>query len=250
MATRIPAAEAPTVPVVRPLIRPLSPEWTPLRALAAVERDPHTLFLESGGPIGQGARWTLLAFDPLWRLEVRGGALWNVSGEGGGTLTVPGDPLAALAHAWPERIAYEDEGPGLPFLSGLAGYLSYDLKDHLERDPARARRESSLPDLSLGFYDVVFAWDRERGDGWVVSTGLPEPDPRTRESRAEERLESRLRRLESGWIAAPSSLPRGRIESNFTRDEYLRAVDRALEHIAAGDVYQVNLAQRFRVEPS
>jgi para-aminobenzoate synthetase component 1 len=43
---------------------------------------------------------------------------------------------------------------------------------------------------------------------------------------------------------------RTHVSSNFTRAEYLRMVERALEHIAAGDIYQVNLAQRFLAEPA
>jgi len=247
---------------VRPLVRALPAELSPLQALAAVEREPHTLFLESGGPIASGARWTLLAFDPLWRLEVRGGALWRISG--GASAAGPGHPMSALAQAWPERIEYEEEWLGLPFVSGLAGFLSYDMKDHLERYPRRARRESSLPDLSLGFYDVVFAWDRERGEGWAVSTGLSARDPGSREERARTRLEQQWRRIVGAPLAAGSnggSMPvprhthaRGNgdpaIASNFTRDGYLEVVERALEHIAAGDIYQVNLAQRFRLEPA
>ena len=223
------------VEIVLPLVRALQPELTPLRALAAVERDPHTIFLESCGPAAEGARWTLLAFDPLYRLEVRGGALWRVTRDGA-TTQIPGDPLTALARAWPEPKTYEDDGLDLPFRSGLAGYLGYDLKDCIERYPGRARRESSLPDVSLGYYDVVFAWDRITGEGWAVSTGAP------------ERLEAHLAKAASGGDSIDPAFSPGSLVSNFTRDEYLRVVERALEHIAAGDIYQVNLAQRFRME--
>src|SRR2546427_13267568 len=78
-------------PSVVPCVRALPSHWTPLRALAAVERLPHTLFLESGGPAGPGSEWTMLAFDPAWRLELRGGALWRV--EGGRSGAIPGHPL-------------------------------------------------------------------------------------------------------------------------------------------------------------
>src|SRR5690348_17273941 len=116
MATSV----APARQAVRPAARSLPPELTPLRALAAVERDPHTVFLESGGPAGDGARWTLLAFDPLYRLEVRGSALWRVSASGA-TSPIPGDPMSALAQAWPERVRYDEGAPEVPFRSGLMG---------------------------------------------------------------------------------------------------------------------------------
>ena len=255
LAERVESGEAGAgAPVVSPLVRPIPSGWTPLRTLAAVERLPHTLFLESGGPVGAGSEWTILAFDPVWRLELRGGALWRI--EGTRAEALEGNPLVALARSWPEAVTLEPRPPA-PFASGLAGYLAYDLKDWIERFPVRAAREIDLPDLSLGFYDVVWAWHRGSGEGWCVSTGLPELDPGIREARARERLTAQWGTLESAHArtAPPAATPpanahRPRITSNFTRDEYLRMVERGLDHIAAGDIYQVNLAQRFRVEPA
>jgi para-aminobenzoate synthetase component I len=256
-------------PVVTPLVRAIPSDWTPLRALAAVEHLEHTLFLESGGAVGVGSEWTILAFDPVWRLELRDGALLRV--EGSRVEMLGGDPLAALAHAWPERVVMEPR-PTVPFASGLAGYLAYELKDWIERYPRKAAREIDLPELLLGFYDVVWAWNRGTGEAWCVSTGLPERDADIREERAQDRLLAQWRILEPAQVgAAPgtrsvpaharptaphsASAPGGdayqpSVTSNFTRGAYLRMVERALEHIAAGDIYQVNLAQRFRVEPA
>lgn len=228
-------------------VRPL-PGWlNPMRALAAVESSPHTVFLESQGAPGESSEWTLLAFDPAWRLEVSGGALVRV--ERGAAIRIPGPPLEALAALWPPRSAIMDAPPA-PFLSGLAGVIAYDFKDHVERYPARARREWPVPDLSLGFYDTVWAWRRSTGEGWVVATGLASNDPSRREKRAREALEAQWSRV----VRAPDRNRGGhgpatrRADSNFTRDSYCRMVETALEHIAAGDIYQVNLAQRFLVE--
>jgi len=284
--------ERAVVPGVQPLVRELPSSWKPLHVLAAVERLPHTIFLESAGEEHESCEWTILAFDPAWRLELRDGALRRIQrGDGGVELpavTLPGHPLDALAAAWPARVEFgaADGGAGasIPFVSGLAGYLSYDLKDWIERYPSRAVRESPVPDLSLGYYDVVWAWQRSTGKAWVVATGLPEPDPAWRATRAETRLEKQWQVVEeaigaggddggsgdggrdggsgdggsdagepqardpelAAWLAGPPA----EVESNFTRATYRDLVTRALDHIAAGDVYQVNLAQRFRVSPA
>jgi para-aminobenzoate synthetase component 1 len=285
------------IPDVQPLVRELPSSWKPLRVLAAVERLPHTVFLESAGEEHESCEWTILAFDPAWRLELRDGALRRIQrGDGGIELpavVLPGHPLDALAAAWPARAEFGVVGAGaepgagagaeapkagagapIPFVSGLAGYLSYDLKDWIERYPSRAVRESLVPDLSLGYYDVAWAWQRSTGKAWIVATGLPEADPAWRATRAETRLEEQWRVVEAAigagggdggggggggadepaardpelaaWLAGPPPV----VESNFTRASYRDLVARALDHIAAGDVYQVNLAQRFRVSPA
>src|SRR5688572_22523173 len=236
------------------------PEWlTPLRALASVEDAPDTVFFESGGEGGESADWTILAFDPAWRLELRDGAL--VRYENGRARRLDGHPLEALRSAWPER-AEVLGAPPAPFLSGLAGYLGYDFKDWIERYPDRALREWTLPDLSLGFYDVVWAWRRSTGEGWAVSSGLGARDERGLEDRARVRLEEQWQRIEggaaggssaarvagAGLAASGPSCAAPTVRSNFTREAYCRMVETALEHIAAGDVYQVNLAQRFLVQ--
>jgi len=246
---------------ISPEIRALPAEWTPLRVLGAVEASPHMIFLESGGDSVDESEWTILGFDPVWRVELRDRALWGIEGEHAERL--PGSPLEALAGCWPERVLVEPRlAPRLPFCSGLAGYLSYDLKDWIERFPHRAVRDLPLPDLSLGFYDVVWTWRRSTGEGWMVSTGLGQGSSAERSSRARARLQEQWRAVESRVTSAPDPVPASmiahhapsdvhpRVTSNFTRADYMRMVEHALGHIAAGDIYQVNLAQRFRVEPS
>jgi para-aminobenzoate synthetase component 1 len=231
--------------VIAPAVRALPADLTPLRALAAVECAPYTVFFESGGPSAGERRWTFLAFDPLWRVE--------------------GASLDALERAWPGPVALEGAAPA-PWAGGFAGFLSYDFKDALHPYPQRARRESGIPDLCLAWYDVVWAWERGSGEGRVIATGQPGLDAARRAEDARARLEEQWGRVmgAAGAAAAaparpapvcaappPASAPSPpRLQADFTRAEYRAAVRRALEHIAAGDIYQVNLAQRFRVVPA
>jgi para-aminobenzoate synthetase component I len=248
-------------PTIDALLYPIPDEWTPSRALGAVGHRPYTLFFESGGAPGEASEWTLLAFDPLHRLVLRDGRLNHVDA-GGAERALDGHPLDALARAWPPPVRMEEFTPNFPFISGLAGYLSYDLKDWIERYPSQAARDLDFPDLSLRFHDVVWAWQRSTGQGWAIATGLRGDGRdlvdswREREARAAARLMEQRRTLEEGLTdgasrpAPASDRPHATVTSTFTRPGYETMVARALEHIAAGDIYQVNLAQRFRVEPS
>ena len=94
------------------------------------------------------------------------------------------------------------------------GYFGYGLRHHIERLPDRARDDLRLPDLYLGFYEKA---------GEAPLTELPAP--------------AETPELGVGMVA----------ESNFSESEYRTAVSAALGYIERGDIYQVNLAQRFAV---
>ncbi|MHC4781378.1 MAG: aminodeoxychorismate synthase component I, partial [Planctomycetota bacterium] len=134
---------------------------------------------------------------------------------------------------------------GPPFQGGVAGYFSYDLGRLVERIPSRADSDLGLDELWLGFYDVVASTDLETGRTRLVSTGLPQQG-RGGSKRSRERLENFMGRVESGG-SSPGFEVRGELCSNFTRSEYEAAVERCRRYIIAGDVFQVNLSQRFEI---
>src|SRR5439155_21776339 len=61
-----------------------------------------------------------------------------------------------------------------PFQGGAAGYVGYDWGMMLERVPRPRYDDLAVPDLLLGLYDWVIAWDHPAGRAWVISTGMPE----------------------------------------------------------------------------
>ena len=156
-----------------------------------------------------------------------------------------------------------------PFQGGAAGYAAYDLGRTFERLPAPACDEFEMPVCAAGLYDWVVAWDHLQRRAWIVSQGLPETDRDRRRQRAQARAHSVRTALSTGQPHADSgrsrqaSHPQGVIlpatqlarqwpaagvdglTSNFSRDGYLRIVDRAIEYIHAGDIFQVNLSQRL-----
>jgi para-aminobenzoate synthetase component 1 len=149
-----------------------------------------------------------------------------------------------------------------PWQGGAAGLLSYDLGRSLEPIPGPRYDEFGLPAIAMGLYDTCVAFDHANDRAWAISHGLPELDPNCRRGRAAQRLGALLERLDRsppprvGEPVKPpltlaqlapcfDSLRLDRVRSNFTRDGYLRAVARVVEHLRAGDAFQVNLAQRL-----
>ena len=158
-----------------------------------------------------------------------------------------------------------------PFQGGAAGYIGYDYGAVLERLPAPRYDDLAIPDVMLGLYDWVIAWDHRLGTAWLVSTGLPETGaareragagaardgagaaarparPAPRVSRRQRRWRHRDRRL--GARPTRCSGVEGAeaigLRSTFTHRGYLDAVARVREYIVAGDIFQANLSQRFQ----
>jgi para-aminobenzoate synthetase component 1 len=150
-----------------------------------------------------------------------------------------------------------------PFQGGAAGLFGYDLCHQIEKLPRPRVDEFQTPDLAVGFFDWVLAFDHVAGRAWVISSGFPEADPVRRSQRAEQRLEwvrrclahepasglAALRRSvhevsPSRWAAHPIPGLDG-VFSSFDRDRYLKTVRRAIEYVHAGDCFQVNIAQRL-----
>lgn len=232
----------------RPAVRELVPAPDPTDVLLKLQRLPHCLFLDSALKDRELGRYSFLAADPC--------AFWTLPTEHPNPLGFLRDQL----DGW--HTLAEPELP--PFQGGAAGLLAYDLNRHLERIPVPRYDEFQMPALAIGLYDVVVAFDHAENRAWVVSQGLPHRDPGPRRSHASRRLDQFLTLLAEPARTHTPHRPPGRqdltasqlapqfpvdadadVTSNFSIQGYFAAVRQAVEYILAGDIFQVNLAQRL-----
>ena len=105
--------------------------------------------------------------------------------------------------------------------------------------------EMQFPDLVIGFHDVVIAIDHQARRAWVFSSGFSGSEAANREQLAIERLDHVLRRIELTVTQSQPAPANGRVElqSNFTQPSYETAVERVINYILAGDIFQANLSQ-------
>jgi para-aminobenzoate synthetase component 1 len=235
---------------ILPLVRELCPAPDTEAAFVRLARQPHCLFLDSALREPNLGRHSFLAADPF--------EYWHSSPETGeGLLRLE----QALARWQTQAI------PGLPpFQGGAAGLLSYDLSRSLERIGRPRYDEFPLPGMAIGLYDTVVAVDHAEHRAWIISQGFPEVEPQRRRRRAQQRIEQFSSWLSTARVeqfpAKPSLANQddfaldqlapqfstgvlAGLTSNFSADGYRAAIQRAIDYIYAGDIFQVNLSQRL-----
>lgn len=223
-----------------PIILPLPP-LDAATAFAALAGQDGAMLLD-GGAADQGrARYSVIAADPFVWLEATG----RLVSRDGQVLTV--DPFTALEELL--RPFQRRAVAGLPpFQGGAVGLLGYELGGWLERLPVPRSRGLDLPDMAFGLYDTVALFDHHSGQAWVVSGGERETDAARRPAMARALADGLRDRLLAPPAVTPLPGPILRPpgwQAEFAPAAYRAAIARILDYIAAGDIYQANMTQRF-----
>ena len=246
-------------------VEPLSPPPDPVDCCERLAGLPWRLFLDSAASGARLGRYSFVSADPIAVMRCKGASVETFDARSGARAPSPLDALDTVRSLLaPHRVEAAPDLP--PFQGGAAGYIAYDWGRTLERLPAPRYDDLAMPDVAIGIYDWVLAWDHQTSRAWLISTGMPETTPdagrdraaaRAREIRtalqsagALPKAEARATRetgdrppahpIESAWWD-----PRLDIRSSFTKAGYLDAVQRVRDYIYAGDIFQANLSQRF-----
>jgi para-aminobenzoate synthetase component I len=232
-----------------PLVEEISPPPEVSEALQAFADQPGVVLLDSAlvrDPVG---RYSFLAADPFTSVIVQ-------------RTPFGANPFERFRTELREFAS--EPLPGLPpFQGGAAGLFSYELGGAFERIPRAAVDEFELPDLAVGLYDWVIAWDHRECRAWIISQGWPAQTANERARRATDRLRFVRARLNSSSKPASSTVKTAAVigrealaqqfpapgldglTSNFSQEGYIEAVERTIEYIYAGDLFQANLSQRL-----
>jgi len=236
---------------MRPLIREIPYPQDAFAAFRALTCMPAPFFLDSALAGPRLGRWSFIGAEPFALLRTRGAnlGLWGAEADSRWQ-----SPFAAVKGMM-ARFAIGREPDDPPFLGGAVGYFGYELRHFVERVPRNTVDDVPVPDCCIGFYDAVIALDHFRQRAWAVAAPAP---------RGIEEANERLERMIALISDPPEDIPgahsaRGprpalalhplaassEIYSNFTRDDYMTAVRRAKDYIAAGDTFQINLSHRL-----
>ena len=230
-----------------PLIEEIFTSLTAPELFELIKDRPYSFFLDSGMDTQRLGRYSFLGAEPFLVMNSRGSEITLIRGQE--HEVQHGNPLDTIGKLL--ELYKLDYCPApVPFVSGAVGYFGYDLCHFVEHLPSTAIDDLKLPECYFAFYDTIFAFDHLEGKAYIIATGFPELEEGQRLKRARMRLEQMKKWLYPCYsVIAGSRSPAQNeeitLKSNFTTEEYIKAVNRVREYIAAGDVFQVNLSQRF-----
>ena len=248
------AREARLVPVARTIF---ADGDTPVGVYGKLAQGrPGTFLLESAEPGRSFSRWSFVGVHAAATLSVVDGqASWTGAVPSGVPTT--GDPLAVLGATFRALRGPRLELPGQPPLpsltGGLVGYLGYDVVRHIEKLPEKAVDELEVPELTMLLVTDLAAVDHEQCSvvliaNAVVDLTMTEAELDAAYDDCLQRLDAMTAQLATATPSTASTLGRPAPKDAPSRTpagEYRPAVLSALEAVKAGEVFQIQVGQRF-----
>ncbi len=219
--------------MVKPTVSEFKTALSAADAFERISQRDHAFFLDSGDYFNGLGRFSFIGCEPFLIFQSRGRTV-RLHRAGSPLQVIEADPFDVLRELLNQ---YRQEALDLdiPFTGGAVGYFSYDMGRLIEKLPSKTVDDLNLPECYLAFYDSLIAFDHLKGKQYIVS--------------ADDAGAERLMRVLSQPPPSPTPLPtrhvKGSLKSNFTREEYLRTVEKTREYILNGDIFQANLSQRF-----
>lgn len=198
----------------------------------------HCFFLDSAMNPEKLGRYSFIGFEPEITFKSKDGIVEIKGKNHDGLLKAnPFDELKTLMKCYNADYVAE-----LPFIGGAVGYLGYDMCHHIEKLPRSATDDIHIPDCFFGIYDCIIAVDHLKEKVYAVS---PEVlgDSKARINNIERIITSKTPILPSANVTVTES--KIKLSSNLAKKDYIRSVERIKGYIEAGDIYQVNMTQRF-----
>ncbi|MFA0816248.1 MAG: aminodeoxychorismate synthase component I [Anaerofustis sp.] len=221
------------------------------RIYAIFRDDPFSFMLESGMDHANLGRYSFIGSNPFKVLKSKHDEIQLIAIDTDSQIIsdteIKGDPFCVL-DALLKEFHQCKEQPTLPFEGGAVGYLGYDLGHHLEKLNSTVLDDVDIPDLFMGFYDGIVVIDHLEQKTYVTALGIVS-DPNQRMNSLIEKLQTALDAPAPDLIEElPNEWAESEIRSNFTHEQYIDALKTIHEYIRTGDIYQVNLTQRFEAD--
>ncbi len=230
------------------IVKELDPGTDLMKIFHHTQANSKNFFLDSAAKNTKTGRYSFIGYDPFLTVMSKGSNILtqkhqNITRKKGN----PFDELRSLLNSFRME---EGTGP-IPFTCGAVGYLSYDLCHFIEKLPDTTVDDIGFPEMCFSFYDTIIGYDHLENRCFLLSVNINQNSKKS----TEKRIDHLLTMIRKGTGVSfekehrfEGSRIKRKIISNFSRENYLKAVGHAKDYINAGDIYQVNLSQRFQTQ--
>ncbi|WP_425447025.1 aminodeoxychorismate synthase component I [Dethiothermospora halolimnae] len=223
------------------LIKEIKTSLNSFEIYSIFKNDKYSFFLDSGMDHDNLGKYSFIGANPFGVFKSKNESITII--EDNEEKTFNGDPFAQLKKLLSKyNMNYKTD---IPFIGGAVGYLSYDLCHHVEKLPRTAIDDVEIPDCFFGLYDGIIIIDHRENKVFISSLGI-----KNNEEKTIDNITSRIKEAEKIGInieLKDKELP-VEFKSNFTKENYIKAVDKVRNYIKSGDIYQANLTQRFNCD--
>lgn len=211
---------------------------------------PWSVILDSSLHNGDIGRFTIIGFDPCMFFTSKGYNITIQTGEKSERFT--GYPFEFL-RSWIKKYELPPQNDNLPFHGGCMGYFSYDLVDFIEKIETKSCDDLQINDIELGLYNKVIIFDHITDEIFMIASSIgirKKILTKTRENLFGIRLllSDIAKQNQKTDHNIEKVREKNKIRSNFNKETYMDIVQKAREHIRNGDIFQVNLSQRFEAK--
>lgn len=181
----------------------------------ALSDKPYTLFFDSNRPSHPSSQWSFLCWNPVETITAKNGIITHNDKEIGNKNVF--DFLQSRLNNY----NFEDS-QDIPFTGGLAGYWGYDLGRQLEDLPDQTTDDINVPDMMVGIYENVIAYDHTHNKTWLMGD------------------KPNILKQKNHYSFTPISWA-----PQTSENDYKSQIQKTINYIYAGEIYQANITRRF-----
>ena len=230
------------------IIKELDPGTDLLKIFHHTHSHSKNFFLDSANNNEKTGRYSFIVYDPFLTVMSKGNNILTQNRKS--IIRKTGNPFDELRHLL-NSFHLENGFEPIPFTCGAVGYFSYDLCHFIEKLPDTTIDDIEFPEMCFSFYDTIIAVDHLENRCFFLSVNINQNSQKSTAKRVDHVLQmirNRSNIPDEEESKFNGSRIKRKIISNFSKENYLRAVERAKQYINAGDIYQVNLSQRFQTQ--
>lgn len=230
-----------------------------LKTFVASQKERSAFLFESIERGVQMGRYSFIGLSAETDIQLKDGVVTTRRSDGESTSAevAADDPFAAVrAELNTSQLLHDPEAALPPPFGGAVGYVGFDIVKYFENITLPATKENDLPDYRFMFPRTLVVFDHVKSEIEIL-TQSDQSDPSEAHAKACQEIESILRVLDapleatvrserrSATSTAESGDPLADLTSNFDREAFMEIVEKAQEHIRAGDAFQIVLSQRL-----